>query len=71
MLDHRSWFDRQAGAAWMDSCVQPENELVNRVWPDRRPIATLAIPADSARGRMAGAAIKGAVRLRRRRSEGG
>jgi CelD/BcsL family acetyltransferase involved in cellulose biosynthesis len=69
ILDHLSWFDRQTGAAWMDSCVQPENELVNRLWPDTRPIATLAIPADSARGRLAGVAIKGAVRVRRRYAE--
>jgi CelD/BcsL family acetyltransferase involved in cellulose biosynthesis len=65
VFDHLSWFDRHVDAAWMDSCVQPENELVDRMWPDRRPIATLAIPVDSARGRLAGAAIKGAVRLRR------
>ena len=71
VLDHVSWFDRHSDAAWMDSCVQPDNELVNRLWPDRRRIVTLAIPAGSARGRVARAAISGAVRLRERRSDRG
>lgn len=67
VLDHVSWFDGQ-DETWMDSCVQPDNELVNRLWPDSRGIATVAIPADSAGGRMARAAITGAVRLRGRRA---
>jgi CelD/BcsL family acetyltransferase involved in cellulose biosynthesis len=70
VLDHASWFARHSNAAWMDSCVQPENELVNRLWADRRGITTLAIPASSARGRFAAAAIGGAVRLRERRASG-
>jgi CelD/BcsL family acetyltransferase involved in cellulose biosynthesis len=68
VLDHLSWFDRQADAAWMDSCVQPDNDLVNRLWPDTRAITTLAVPVDSARGRLAAAVIRSALRLRRRRS---
>jgi len=52
----------------MDSCVQPDNELVNRLWPDSRGIVTLAVPAESAGGRMARAAIAGALRLRDRRA---
>jgi CelD/BcsL family acetyltransferase involved in cellulose biosynthesis len=69
--DHGSWFARHSNAAWMDSCVQPDNELLNRLWPGRRRIATLAIPASSTRGRLAAAAIGAAVRLRERRSSGG
>jgi CelD/BcsL family acetyltransferase involved in cellulose biosynthesis len=65
VLDHVSWFHRDAGAAWMDSCVQPDNKLVNRLWPDRRRIVTLALPAKSATGRMARSAITRAVRLRK------
>ncbi len=68
MLDHVSWFHREAGATWMDSCVQPGNELVNRLWPDRRGIVTLALPAKSPGGRLARAVITGAVRLRNRRA---
>jgi CelD/BcsL family acetyltransferase involved in cellulose biosynthesis len=64
VLDHVQWFHRDAGAAWMDSCVQPDNKLVNRLWPDRRRIVTLALTAKSATGRMARSAITRAVRLR-------
>jgi CelD/BcsL family acetyltransferase involved in cellulose biosynthesis len=71
VLDHASWFARHSDAAWMDSCVQPDNELVSRLWPGRRGIVTLAIPASTIRGRVAAAAIGGAVRLRERRSSGG
>ena len=69
VLDHVSWFHREAGAAWMDSCVQPADELVSRLWPDRRRIVTLALPAKSPTGRMARSAITYAVRLRRGRGD--
>jgi CelD/BcsL family acetyltransferase involved in cellulose biosynthesis len=68
VLDHVSWFARHSDAAWMDSCVQPDNELLNRLWADRRAIATLAVPVSSARGRLAAAGIAAAVRFRERRS---
>src|SRR5262249_5068184 len=68
VLDHVSWFEAQEEADWIDSCVQPDNELVNRLWADSRAIATVAIPADSVAGRMARAAITGAIRLRERRT---
>jgi CelD/BcsL family acetyltransferase involved in cellulose biosynthesis len=71
VLDHLSWFGRGSDAAWMDSCVQPDNELVNRLWPDRRGIATVAIPVSSVRGRLAASAIGAAVRLRERRTARG
>lgn len=71
VLDHLSWFGRKSEAAWMDSCVQPDNELVNRLWPDRREIATVAITASSLGGRIAAGAIAAAVRLRGRRSARG
>jgi CelD/BcsL family acetyltransferase involved in cellulose biosynthesis len=64
VLDHVSWFHRESNATWMDSCVQPGNELVSRLWPDRRRIVTLALPAKSATGRMAGSVIRRGVRLR-------
>jgi CelD/BcsL family acetyltransferase involved in cellulose biosynthesis len=68
VLDHVSWFHREARAAWIDSCVQPGNELVNRLWPDRRPIVTLSLCANSPSGRMARSAITRAVRWRQGRT---
>ena len=29
-------------AALMDSCADPDNQMINRLWPDRRPLATAA-----------------------------
>jgi CelD/BcsL family acetyltransferase involved in cellulose biosynthesis len=67
VLDHVSWFRREVNAAWMDSCVQPGNELVSRLWPDRRRIVTLALPTKSPTGRMARSAIARAMRYRQGR----
>jgi CelD/BcsL family acetyltransferase involved in cellulose biosynthesis len=64
VLDHVSWFHREGKVAWMDSCVPPGNALVNRLWPDRMRIVTLALPAKSATGRMARSVIRRAVRMR-------
>lgn len=30
----------------VDSCADPDNELINRMWPDRRSIATIIVPPD-------------------------
>lgn len=64
MLGHVPWFHLEGGAEWMDSCVEPGNELVNRLWPDRRRIVTMALPGKSATGHLARTAITAAVRLR-------
>ncbi|MEA2347530.1 MAG: hypothetical protein QOG62_1317 [Thermoleophilaceae bacterium] len=57
----------QGTAAWMDSCAQPGNKMINSLWPDRRAIATLATPA---RGLIRGAparAMAAGQRINRRR----
>lgn len=28
---------------WMDSCAEPTNAMINRLWPDRRPIEVAAV----------------------------
>ena len=66
VLDHVGWFHEEVNAGWMDSCVQPDNELILRLWPDRRRIVSLALASGSPSGRLARAAIAGAVRLRER-----
>jgi CelD/BcsL family acetyltransferase involved in cellulose biosynthesis len=67
-LDHVAWFHREGGASWMDSCVEPGNELVNRLWPDRRRIVSLALLPKSPGGHLARTAITAAARLRRGRA---
>jgi hypothetical protein len=67
MLDHVPWFHRESDATWMDSCVEPDNEIVHRLWPDRRRVITLALLARSPAGHLARTAITAGVRLRRAR----
>ena len=35
----------------MDSCANPNNQMINRLWPDRRPITTIVVPSSGPRGR--------------------
>lgn len=51
-------------ARWMDSCAEPDNDMINRLWPDRREIVTLLVPATGARGLLARPALAAAVRMR-------
>jgi CelD/BcsL family acetyltransferase involved in cellulose biosynthesis len=50
-----------------DSCAEPSNEMINRLWPDRRKLAIRAIPAPNVKGVLARPALKGMAWLRRRR----
>jgi CelD/BcsL family acetyltransferase involved in cellulose biosynthesis len=34
----------------MDSCADPSNEMINRLWPDRRPLATHMVSASGPAG---------------------
>jgi CelD/BcsL family acetyltransferase involved in cellulose biosynthesis len=55
--------------ASMDSCADPDNQMINRLWPDRRPIATLLAPARGPGGLAARTQAQAAARLRRRLKE--
>lgn len=59
-----------SGAAWMDSCADPGNQMINRLWPDRRRIATLALSTRDGRGRLSrrGAGLLRTLREQRGRS---
>jgi CelD/BcsL family acetyltransferase involved in cellulose biosynthesis len=50
-----------------DSCAEPSNEMINRLWPDRRRLGIHAIPAPNVKGVLARPALKGMSWLRRRR----
>jgi hypothetical protein len=50
MADSAGWFHARTTAQRFDSCASPDNPMINALWPDRRPIATLAIPGTGARG---------------------
>lgn len=53
---------------WMDSCTDPENEMINGLWPDRRRLTTLVLAPTGVLGRAAAGALPkvGAVRRRLR-----
>ena len=57
-LDNVETFHRGT-AAWSDSCADPDNEMINRLWPDRRELATLLVPT----GGVLGAASKQSARM--------
>ncbi len=43
-LDVIGRFYREGRARWIDSCTDPGNSLMNRLFPDRRRISTLLVP---------------------------
>ncbi len=47
MIEH---FHDESSASFMDSCADPNNAMINRLWPDRRPITTHAMPAGALSG---------------------
>jgi CelD/BcsL family acetyltransferase involved in cellulose biosynthesis len=62
-------FHEQMSARLMDSCAAPDNEMINRLWPDRRPFVSYAAPSAGATGwaslRGLGAAYQVHNRLRK------
>ncbi len=59
-----------SGADWADSCAQPGHPMMDRLWPERREIATLVIPGLGMSGRAATAAVNAIMLLRRMRRKG-
>jgi CelD/BcsL family acetyltransferase involved in cellulose biosynthesis len=61
-----SEFHRRDDVEWMDSCAAPDNELINRLWPDRRRIASVVVARGGRLGRSALAGVRSAAALRER-----
>jgi CelD/BcsL family acetyltransferase involved in cellulose biosynthesis len=59
-------FHATPGALWEDSCAWVHNQMINRLWRDRRQISTLLIPSDHALGRASRVAIRSALQARQR-----
>lgn len=53
-------------AAWSDSCADPDNEMINRLWPDRRQVATLLVPAGGVLGVASRHSVRAVMALRKR-----
>ncbi|MEA2306900.1 MAG: hypothetical protein QOH43_4180 [Solirubrobacteraceae bacterium] len=53
-------------AAFTDSCAAPDNEMINRLWPDRRTVATTLVPTRGALGAVARRALPATISIRER-----
>lgn len=56
-------FDHDPGLQTMDSCAEPTNQMINRLWSGRLPLTATAIPASGIGGRGAGLMVKATSRL--------
>jgi len=50
----------------MDSCADPDNDLVNRLWPDRLRLTTIVVPAKGLACRVLMHGAKAYLAVRRR-----
>jgi hypothetical protein len=57
------FFHANPELAWMDSCAEPTNQMINRLWPDRRPIEVKAVTGGGA-GRAAERVFRAAAQTR-------
>lgn len=64
-LENLEVFDATPGIARTDSCAAPENTMINRLWRDRRALATVLVPGRRALGTPARIAIRAALQARR------
>jgi CelD/BcsL family acetyltransferase involved in cellulose biosynthesis len=57
------FFHEQMTETTMDSCADPGNEMINRLWPDRRPLATDMVSAPGPAGWAASHGVGAALRI--------
>ncbi|MFL6574143.1 MAG: GNAT family N-acetyltransferase [Burkholderiales bacterium] len=58
-------FHARGDLLWMDSCADPRNWMMNRIWPDRRGMTTLVMPGGNFAGPLFVRALPFARRLKR------
>jgi CelD/BcsL family acetyltransferase involved in cellulose biosynthesis len=56
-----------AGLKWMDSCADPDNQMINRLWADRRRLCTVVLAKDGPASAPNRIVFALGVRLNRRR----
>lgn len=61
-------FHAQTSASVMDSCAAADNDLINRLWPDRRTLTTIVLPGPGLAGHASRRALGAGAALRRRLS---
>jgi len=60
------FFHEHMTATTMDSCADPGNEMINRLWPDRRPMATDMVSAPGPAGWAASHGVRTALTIHNR-----
>jgi CelD/BcsL family acetyltransferase involved in cellulose biosynthesis len=50
----------------LDSCASPDNDMINRLWPDRRPLVSYAVPAVGAAGWASARGVEAALQIHNR-----
>jgi CelD/BcsL family acetyltransferase involved in cellulose biosynthesis len=63
-LENADVFHDTTRAVFTDSCAVHDNQMINRLWRDRRPVATVLVPAPHAVGRVSRMVVRGALRSR-------
>jgi CelD/BcsL family acetyltransferase involved in cellulose biosynthesis len=66
-LEMLKFFHDESEANFMDSCADPNNAMINRLWPDRRPITSHAVPTVGLTGRASRSALAAARFARERK----
>jgi hypothetical protein len=64
--DMTKWFAADPNLDRIDSCAVPENEFINRLLPDRRPLATVLVSLDRGVGALVTAVLPTLVNCWRR-----
>lgn len=64
-VDNFGFFDGERPERLFDSCSAPDNETINRLWPDRRQLATVAIGRRGPVGKALGRALARAYETRK------
>ncbi len=59
-------FHEDRDERWQDSCADPQNEMINRLWPDRRRICTTLLSRRGARATLSRQGIRASRALRQR-----
>jgi CelD/BcsL family acetyltransferase involved in cellulose biosynthesis len=68
-LENVERFHERPELAWMDSCADPDNQMINRLWADRRNLCTIIVPCGGVVGRAARTDAVVASSIRRRLKE--
>jgi CelD/BcsL family acetyltransferase involved in cellulose biosynthesis len=66
-LEMLKFFHEESEADFMDSCADPNNAMINRLWPDRRPITSHALPTKGLTGRASRTVLAAARFVRERK----